>query len=287
MADNFEYKSDAFSMLMQNPVYALNVYNSLNNSEYENPDDLKVYLLENGISLTLRNDASFIIYNHLCVYEHQGSYNPNMAIRQLIYFVNLISRLIKEKKINVYGEAKAKIPIPQFVVFYNGIKEQPEQRTFRLLDAFEHLEGEPPIELVCKAININPNMNEELKKKSFVLQGYCIFVEKVRKYEKGMQLHEALNKAIDECISEHVLEDFFRERGGEVRKVTELDFTFERRLEFAEEEKQEAIREAKKQAINSEIARMLQSGKTAEQIADFCGYEIEFVKQIEKETAQN
>ncbi len=46
-----------------------------------------------------------------------------------------------------------------------------------------------------------------------------------------------------------VLEEFFREHGSEVKKVTELDFTFERRLEFAEEEKQQAIREAKEQAI--------------------------------------
>lgn len=82
-----------------------------------------------------------------------------------------------------------------------------------------------------------------------MLDGYCIFVEKVRKYEKDMALNAALDKAVSECIEEHVLEEFFRERGSEVKKVTELDFTFERRLEFAEEEKQQAIREAKEQAI--------------------------------------
>ena len=96
MIENLEYKSDAFCMLLQNPKYALDVYNAMNGSDYSNPKDLEIYLLERGISLPIRNDASFIIYNHLCVYEHQGSYNPNMAVRELIYFASLITKLIKE-----------------------------------------------------------------------------------------------------------------------------------------------------------------------------------------------
>ena len=234
MGENFEYKSDAFSMLLQNPEYALDVYNTMNDSDYRNPKDLDIYLLESGISLSIRNDASFIIYNHLCVYEHQGSYNPNMAVRELIYFVSLITRLIKEKRIDVYGRKKIKLPRPQFVVFYNGLEERPEREIFRLSDLFEEGEDEPQIELVCEAININPNKNTMLKKKSYVLDGYCTFVEKVRKCEQeGMTLMDALDKAVKECIDEHVLEEFFRERGDEVKKVTVLDFTFERRIELA------------------------------------------------------
>ena len=234
MGDNLEYKSDVFSMLLQNPEYALDVYNSMNDSNYSNPDDLEIYLLESGISLSIRNDASFIIYNHLCVYEHQGSYNPNMAVRELIYFVNLITRLIKEKTIDVYGRKKIKLPRPQFVVFYNGLEERPERETFRLSDLFEEGEDEPQIELICEAININPNKNTMLKKKSYVLEGYCVFVEKVRKCgQEGMPLKDALDKAVKECIEEHVLEEFFRMRGDEVKKVTVLDFTFERRIELA------------------------------------------------------
>ncbi len=233
MADNTEYRSDVFCMLLQNPEYALNVYNSMNNSDYTNPEELKIYLLENGISLSIRNDASFIICNHLCVYEHQGSYNPNMAIRELIYFVNLIMRMVHEKKINIYGHKKIKIPRPQFVVFYNGVEERPERETYKLSDLLEEADEEPQIELICEAININPNKNTGLKKKSYVLEGYCIFVEKVRKLkQEGMELENALDQAIKECIEEHVLEDFFRQRGDEVKKMTVLDFTFERRIEL-------------------------------------------------------
>ena len=64
MGKNLEYKSDVFSMLLQNPEYALDVYNAMNGSDYSNPKNLEIYLLESGISLSIRNDASFIIYNH-------------------------------------------------------------------------------------------------------------------------------------------------------------------------------------------------------------------------------
>ena len=40
MAGNREYKSDVFSMLMQDKRRALELYNAINNKEYENPDDV-------------------------------------------------------------------------------------------------------------------------------------------------------------------------------------------------------------------------------------------------------
>lgn len=50
--------------------------------------------------------------------------------------------------------------------------------------------------------------------------------------QKGMNLKDALDEAVKECIEEHVLEEFFRERGNEVKRVEVLDFTFERRIEL-------------------------------------------------------
>ena len=39
-------------------------------------------------------------------------------------------------------------------------------------------------------------------------------------------------QAINECIKEHVLEDFFREHRDEVIKMADLDYTWERREEL-------------------------------------------------------
>lgn len=61
MAGNREYKSDVFSMLMQDKRRALELYNAINNTEYDNPDDVEMVTLDGGISLSVRNDASFVV----------------------------------------------------------------------------------------------------------------------------------------------------------------------------------------------------------------------------------
>lgn len=49
MAGNREYKSDVFSMLMQDKRRALELYNAINNTEYYNPDDVEMVTLDGGI----------------------------------------------------------------------------------------------------------------------------------------------------------------------------------------------------------------------------------------------
>ncbi|MBR6477005.1 MAG: DUF4351 domain-containing protein [Lachnospiraceae bacterium] len=47
-----------------------------------------------------------------------------------------------------------------------------------------------------------------------------------------MELINAIDRAIEECIAEGVLAWFFEERKDEVRKAMELDFTWERQREL-------------------------------------------------------
>ena len=123
MTGNIEYKSDVFSMLMENPVNALALYNALNDSSYTDPDMVEMCTLDKGISLSIRNDAAFVLDSNLSLYEHQSTVCPNMPIRNLIYFTNLVEPLIKKR--NLYGRSLIKIPTPKFAIFYNGEEEQP------------------------------------------------------------------------------------------------------------------------------------------------------------------
>ena len=50
------------------------------------------------------------------------------------------------------------------------------------------------------------------------------------------ELRKAINKAIDRCIREGVLREFLIRRRGEVTKVTQLDYTFDRRIELERED---------------------------------------------------
>ena len=59
MSGNREYKSDVFSMLLEDKKNALQLYNALNGSQYTDPEAVEMKTLDSGVSLTVRNDAAF------------------------------------------------------------------------------------------------------------------------------------------------------------------------------------------------------------------------------------
>nr|WP_300837165.1 hypothetical protein [uncultured Acetatifactor sp.] len=237
MAGNREFKSDVFGMLMEEPKYALEVYNALNHSDYRDSELIEVCNLERGISLSVRNDAAFILDMNLSVYEHESTVCPNMPLRELIYVTNILEQWVKKQ--NLYGRKLVKIPTPRFAVFYNGVEEQRSQYQLKLSDAYANPMEAPELELTCTVYNINVGKNQALLSKCPVLRQYMIFIDYVREYlgkypEKD--LRKAINKAIDRCIREGVLREFLIRRRGEVTKVTQLDYTFDRRIELERED---------------------------------------------------
>ena len=242
MAGNREYKSDVFSMLLEEPANALEVYNGLNGTNYEDPNELEIHLLDKGISLSIYNDSSFIIDMNLSLYEHQSTYNPNIPLRNLIYLVNVWQDFINNR--DLYGRRLIKIPTPHFAVFYNGTENRPEVEEMYLSSAFEHPTEHPEIELKCMVYNINKGKNVELLERCTVLKNYMYFVDMVRFYKKQLgnsqeTLEQAIEMAIDDCIQNHILEDFLKKRRAEVIKVTQLDYTWERREELIRKEEYE------------------------------------------------
>ncbi len=254
MAGNREYKSDVFGMLMEEPGYALEVYNALNQSDYRDPGLVEVCSLERGISLSVRNDAAFILDMNLSVYEHESTICPNMPLRALIYVTNILEQWVKKR--NIYGRKLVKIPTPRFAVFYNGVEEQPEQYQLKLSDAYANRMEEPELELTCTVYNINSGKNRELLSECPVLEQYMVFVRYVR---EGLEMHpkkdlaKAIDGAIDRCIEEGVLREFLMKRREEVTKVTQLDYTFDRRIELEREDaREEALA---KERVNTERER--------------------------------
>ena len=242
MAGNRQYKSDVFSMLLEDPPNALEVFNAVNGTDYDDPSKVEIYLLDKGVSLSIYNDASFILDMNLSLYEHQSTYNPNVPLRNLFYIANLLQKLINKR--DLYGSRLIKIPTPRFAVFYNGTEQRPEVEELRLSKAFENHMDEPEIELVCKVYNINQGKNVDLLEHCKVLKEYMFFVDRVRYYVRELgdeqeNLETAIERAIDDCIKNHILEEFLKSRRGEVVKVVQLDYTWERREELIRKEEYE------------------------------------------------
>ena len=74
----------------------------------------------------------------------------------------------------------------------------------RLSSAFEHLSGEPKLELVVTVFNVNEGHNAELMQHCSMLKEYAQYVAKVRHYAAYMQLNQAVERAVNECIREGI-----------------------------------------------------------------------------------
>lgn len=317
---NREYKSDVISMMLQIPEYALDVYNAMNNSAYTDSAMIQIMRLENGISLSVRNDASFFISNYLNLYEHQSTYSPNAPLRFLIYLTNLLKKTIRKR--DLYSRKRVQIATPHFAVFYNGTEKRPEKEVLKLSDAFINQTDTPEIELTVTVYNINPNNNTQLLEKSEVLRSYMIFVNRVREnlehqkkiaqnapeYDEAAyeeELEVAINEAIDYCVKHHIMEEFFRENRNEVTKSMVLDYTWERREELIraeeyEDGKREGLEigraegekrgraegerrgraEGERERDRFLINRWLQKGKTVAEIAEDLGKSEEYVESL-------
>lgn len=272
---NKEYKSDVFSMLLQDKKRAMEIYNAINGTDYDDPELVEMTTLDDkSFSLTVRNDASFILDANLSLYEHQSTYCPNMPLRDLLYFASIIQKRIKAQKRDIYGGRILKIPVPHFIVFYNGKEDAPDQYDLRLSDAFEKETENPEIELVCHVYNINNGKNVPLLSKCQTLREYMYFVDMVRKNnEISGNLEDAIEKAINQCMEENMLRDFLAQHREEVMHVMTLDYTFERRLEM---QRAEAIEDGerigkeigKEEKLSEQIRKKIQKGKPLDQIAD-------------------
>ena len=139
------------------------------------------------------------------------------------------------------------------------------------------------MELTCTVYNINPECNGELLEKSEVLRGYMTFVELVRRLEREYNsLETAIDRAMEECIRQHIFEDFFRGRKDEVRKMTQLDFTWERREELI---RMEERAEGYKQAHIDAIKKMISKGYFKEQILELDYSEEEYQQAIQENSS--
>lgn len=216
---NRNYKDRLFRFVFNNKKDLLDLYNAINGTNYDNPEELEVNTLENVLYLSMKNDLSFLIDAELNLYEHQSTYNPNMPMRGLLYFAGVYTRHISSREINIYSSSPKEFPFPQHIVFYNGTREEQDRKVLKLSDLFRRPNGEKEPCLECKTLmlNINYGHNRELMKKCRRLEEYAIFVDTIRKNQtKGKDLQEAVETAVESCIAGGVLADILRAQKAEV-----------------------------------------------------------------------
>ncbi|MGN0432266.1 MAG: hypothetical protein ACI4EQ_07905 [Lachnospiraceae bacterium] len=118
-----KYKDTLFRMIFREPKELLKLYNAVNGTDYQKPEELQIVTLENAIYMNMKNDLAFIIDCRMSLYEHQRSVNPNMPLRNLFYVAKEYQGMVSSQ--SLYSSRLVRLPTPYFVVFYNGLTRQP------------------------------------------------------------------------------------------------------------------------------------------------------------------
>lgn len=281
-AANRQYKDTVFRMLFSEKENLLSLYNAVTGNAYQNADDLKIVTLENAIYMGMKNDLAFMLETNIYLYEHQSTINPNIPLRDLIYIGIEYQQYLNDK--SLYSSKLQKIPAPKFMVFYNGTDDVEDRMELKLSSAYEHLAGEPDLELKVLMLNVNEGHNKELMEQCQTLKEYAIYVARVRKYASELNLNDAVERAITECIKEGILVEFLRKNRSEVKMVSILEYDKEweeKKLRKAEYEagKSDGIEIGRDKAIAEIICNMIKSGFTIEKIIEVTGKPVSEIEQ--------
>ena len=132
-----------------------------------------------------------------------------------------------------------------------------EGRTLRLSDAFETDTGAGEYEWTATMININSGKNQSIMDSCHVLYEYAVFVAKIKRYRDSMELKEAIDLTVRECIEENILRDFLEQHR---REVCDMCLT-----EFDEKKYEDVLREeGREEGLAEGLEKGLAKGRKTE-----------------------
>ena len=115
------YKDSVFCRIFNEKKELLSLYNALNMSHYENPDDLEIITLDNALFLQMKNDVAFLINtNEMCLIEHSSTVCLNYPLRSLLYLAREYEVILEQRNENILKYGLVKIPTPAELTLQKG-----------------------------------------------------------------------------------------------------------------------------------------------------------------------
>ena len=258
---NKEYKDRLFKLVFNEKEDLLELYNAVNRTDYDNPDDLIINTLEDVIYMGMKNDLSFIIDDILNLYEHQSTFNPNIPLRGLFYITNIYKGIVGSN-VDIYSSKIIELPLPKYVVFYNGLTEEPETMTLSIRDAFNSDRREDScLEFKATLLNINLGNNKVIMEKCHKLKEYAQLIARIRDYQKqGYSIEKAMDMAVSSCIDDGILADILAKNRAEVMNLILTEYNEQNHIANEKQiSKEEGLREGMEQGIESGIQILIES----------------------------
>ena len=282
VAVNRKYKDRLFKFLFGNPEHkewTLSLYNAVNGTDYNNPDDIFFTTIEDSVYMGMKNDVSLLLADTMNFYEQQSTYNPNMPMRFLVYAGMVFSAYIEDPDngINIYSKTQQMFPVPKLICFYNGTDKQPDRETLHLTDAFDRPELSD-ISLDVTMLNINAGSNQELMNSCQPLREYADLVEDIRNAQRILKnIEAAIDHALDSMPDDSLIRPFIIANRAEVKRmfITEYD-----EAATMEKFKKEYLSQGDRQRMESVARGMYEEGMDPDIIARILKTTVEDVEVI-------
>ena len=265
MSANREYKDSVFSLYLSEPERLIDVYNAVANTKYPLDTPVEINTLTDVLYKNQINDLSFVLDGQIVVLiEHQSTLNENMALRLFLYSARVYEKITKQKPL--YRRKQVKIPVPRFIVLYNGNEPYPEQGEQKLSDSFIFQQENPQLELKIDIYNFNFEVNAEIVKRSKSLAEYSRFIGLIKSnLADGLMLEEAKKQAIEYGMEHDIMKEFLETHGTEVHNMllsgwnmdealaVSKEEGFEDGVEYGEQKKQQALILALRDVLPPEV----------------------------------
>ena len=236
MTVNREYKDSVFSLYLSDPKRLIDVYNAVANTEYPPDTPVEINTLTDVLYKNQINDLSFVLDGQAEVLiEHQSTINENMALRLFLYSARIYEKITKQK--SLYKKKRIKIPVPKFIVLYNGNEPFPEHAVQKLSDNYITEQENPQLELKVNIYNINYEVNAEIVRRSQALSEYSRFIGKIKEnLADGLSLEESIKQAIEYGIEHDIMREFLETNGSEVANMLLSGWNMDEALAVSKEE---------------------------------------------------
>lgn len=251
-------RDSVFTKLFSQPKYALELYKVLHPEEKSvREEDIKIFTIENVFINDIYNDIGFVVGKKLLLLvEAQSTWNPNMAVRGLLYLAESYKRYFNEENIDLYSTKAVELPVPEFYVIYTGERENcPEEQKFS--NHFVKIGGKTdfPLEIKVKMIYNSDEKN--------IVYQYIRFCKVYTHYlgvfkgDKG----KAIRETIKICMDEKLLTDFLNTHRMEVSNMfMGMDEEWLRKVHY-ESERKIAIEEGLQQGLEQGLQKGLKQGR--------------------------
>ena len=283
MTVNREYKDSVFSMYLSNPERLIDVYNAVEHTNYPLDTPVEINTLTDVLYKNQINDLSFVLDGQVVVLiEHQSTINENMALRLFLYCARIYEKITKQTPL--YKRKRVMIPVPRFIVLYNGNESFPKYAEQNLSDSYMVKQEKPQLELNVSIYNINYEVNAELVQKSKSLNEYSRFIGQIKNnLADGLTLDESIQQAIEYGIEHDIMKEFLERNGSEVHNMLLSGWNMDEALAVSKEEGYEDGFEAGEQKEREALIRKFSKICTPEQIADTLQTSKEYVYEVLKQ----